>query len=60
MAWPFSPFSDLVSLLSVFEGNSPPSMLIASTILVSLVSRARAAERTLVSDLDAMVTYCSN
>jgi hypothetical protein len=31
----------------VSAGNSPPSRLMASWILVSFVSRARAAERTL-------------
>lgn len=38
------------SLGCVSEGRSPPSRLRASMILVSLVSRASAAERTLAVD----------
>lgn len=52
VAWP----SELaVSLLSVFGGNAPPSRLIASWIFVSLVSRARAAERTRTSGFPAIL-----
>jgi hypothetical protein len=39
----------------VSAGNSPPSKLMASTIFVSFVSRANAAERTRNEELGAIV-----
>lgn len=49
------PSVPLRSLLSVVEGNSPPSRFIARTIFVSLVSRASAAERTRWSNWEPIV-----
>ena len=43
LAWLFASF--VKSFESVSGGKSPPSRLMASWILVSLVSRARAAHR---------------
>lgn len=56
VAWPSAPF---VSLLSVSFGKAPPSILMANWILVSFVSRARAAERTLCSVFPAIVELMS-
>ena len=54
-ACPFVSFA--VSLGSVSGGKAPPSRLRASWILVSLVSRANAAQRVGLADVIVQVSF---